>query len=412
MTLPPIILFDDLKGRFGPMADLRAGFEIRTGIDTTVRRIDRWATSNGGAIAALWVEEALVAMVASRATVPVNELSTIGARVCLLNGRLLIPERDQLPTPGEAIVDDEDAVIVAHLDANHARAFLASGSLPDGVRVHRLDRSPLARRPWDILAALPRSIDFDIHADRPVHALEAAPATVVGDHLVSIHAGARLWPGVVLDAEHGPIAIHDGAVIRPSATLTGPCSIGPGAVVADQATIRGSTVIGPRCKVGGEISGTIFQGCSNKAHDGFLGDSYVGKWVNLGAGTTNSNLLNTYGDVSIRLDANHPRERSGRTFLGAIIGDHAKLAIGTRVMTGTTIGVGAMIATSTPPPSLVPRFAWLVDGGPSSVGDLSEPRRWRWDRFEETMRTVMARRGVTPDDAYVAAVRATYDADA
>ena len=96
---------------------------------------------------------------------------------------------------------------------------------------------------------------------------------------------------------------------------------------------------------------------------GHLGDSLVGEWVNFGAGSVNSNLLNTYGDVAMRLEPDGSTERTGRQFMGCVVGDHVKFAIGTRIMTGTTIGTGSMIASSTPPPSCTPRFTWLTDAG-------------------------------------------------
>ncbi len=159
--------------------------------------------------------------------------------------------------------------------------------------------------------------------------------------------------------------------------------------------MKASTVVGPHCRIGGEIGGTIVQGHSNKSHDGHLGDSFVGEWVNIGAGSDNSNLLNTYGEVVARLEPDGGLLRTGRRFWGSVVGDHAKLAIGTRLMTGTTIGTGAMIAQSTPPPALVPRFAWATDAG---------TRTFRLDRFLETARAMMARRGQAPGPALVAAL--------
>ncbi|MFO0873225.1 MAG: putative sugar nucleotidyl transferase [Phycisphaerales bacterium] len=395
----PLVLFDDDLGRFGPMVDLRAAFEIRTGAETTARRVARRA---GDRLACFWVPARLRAMVAERSTLPVNVLPE-APRLALLNGRLLRHDGLGDCPPDEALVEDGTGdVVAATLTRADAEAFLRDGTLPAHVARRSSAALRMVRRPWEILAALETTIAHDISHDRPREAREAAPATVVGEHPVSIERSAVLWPGVVIDAEHGPVAIHERAVVRAHATLCGPCVVGAGATVAEQAVIRPRTVIGPMCRVGGEVSGTIFQGFANKAHDGFLGDSYVGKWVNLGAGTTNSNLLNTYGEVSMRLAPDAPRERTGRQFLGAIIGDHAKLAIGTRLMTGTTIGTGAMIATSASPPSSVPAFAWLTDDASSTS------KRWRIDRFEETMRTVMARRGEEVGEAYCAAVRRVF----
>jgi UDP-N-acetylglucosamine diphosphorylase/glucosamine-1-phosphate N-acetyltransferase len=187
-------------------------------------------------------------------------------------------------------------------------------------------------------------------------------------------------------------------VVRPFAVLVGPCVVCEGSIVAEHARLKASTVIGPRCRVGGEIGGTIFQGSSNKAHDGHLGDSFVGEWVNIGAGSDNSNLLNTYGEVIVRLESDGGLVRTGRQFWGSVIGDHVKLAIGTRLMTGTTIGTGAMVALSRPPATLVPRFAWLTDGAEG-------PRSYRFDKFMETARAMMSRRGDAPTPEVEARLR-------
>jgi UDP-N-acetylglucosamine diphosphorylase/glucosamine-1-phosphate N-acetyltransferase len=195
--------------------------------------------------------------------------------------------------------------------------------------------------------------------------------------------------------------IGAGVVVRPFAVLVGPCAILDGSTVAERSLIKASTVIGPHCRAGGEIGGTIFQAYSNKSHDGHLGDSFVGEWVNIGAGSDNSNLLNTYGEVIVRLEADGGLTRTGRQFWGAVIGDHVKLAIGTRLMTGTTIGTGAMIACSRSPATLVPRFSWLTD---SADG----PKSFRIDKFLETARAMMSRRGKAPTPAVEAAIRALH----
>jgi len=399
-TNAPLILFDDGQGRFGPLTDLRAAFEIRSGADSTVRRVARWAS---GRLSSLWVPRHLAPLIAARSPIPVN-VAPEGTVLALLNGRLLLPDQVPRPELGQILVDHEGHAIAALLDRAGAMALLEAAGPTDVAGISGVERvvvegTALIRRPWDLFASLGRTIAHDGLAERPRLAREPGPAVVIGDHPVVIEASARLWPGVVIDAEQGPVIVRGRAVIRPHATLAGPCAIGEGSTVLDHAVIRPNTVVGPMCKVAGELAGTIFQGFANKAHEGFLGDSYVGKWANIGAGTTGSNLLNTYGEVVMRLDPESPRERSGRQFLGALIGDHAKLAIGTRLMTGTVIGTGAMVACTAPPPPTVSAFAWLTD---ESRG---ERRCWRFDRFEETMRTVMRRRDREPDAAYVSRLR-------
>ena len=143
--------------------------------------------------------------------------------------------------------------------------------------------------------------------------------------------------------------------------IQGPCFVGWHSTVMPLALIRGGTSIGPQCKVGGEVSNAIILGSSNKSHEGFLGDSYLGEWVNLGAGTTTSNLKNTYGEVSIKIGT---REiPSGHNFLGSLIGDHTKTAIHTRLMTGTYVGYCCMLAANGSSPRFVPSFSFCTERG-------------------------------------------------
>ncbi len=164
----------------------------------------------------------------------------------------------------------------------------------------------------------------------------------------------------------------------------------------ERATIRQNTAVGPWCKVNGEIGGVLFQGYSNKAHDGYLGDSFVGEWVNLGAGTTNSNLLNTYGEVITRATPDGKHERTGETFLGAIIGDHVKTAICTRIMTGSVLHTGGMFATTAAVSGCVAPFTWATDAG---------QRPYRFEKFIEVARAAMSRRKITPSGAYTTLLR-------
>ena len=146
-------------------------------------------------------------------------------------------------------------------------------------------------------------------------------------------------------------------------------------------------MFGPRSTVRGEISTSVFLGFSNKAHDGFLGHSVVGTWVNLGAGTTTSNLKNTYGEV--QLEVGTERIATGRQFLGTLFGDHAKTAIGTLLGTGTVVGAGANLFGTRRPESMVPAFAWGTD---------DPGRRLACRMFLQTAARVLPRRNVAFDD--------------
>ena len=252
---------------------------------------------------------------------------------------------------------------------------------------------PTIQSPWDILEHLPTLIEHDLQHTKPLFSEYEAKS--FGDHRIDVHPGASLLPGVVLDASMGAIRIEEGAVIHPNAVLIGPCWIGKESRVYEHTLIRMNTSIGPMCKVSGEIGGTIFQGYSNKCHTGHLGDSVIGEWVNFGAGTSNSNLLNTYGEVIVtNLDGK--RYKTERQYVGCFIGDHVKFAIETRIMTGTIVGTGAMIASSAPVPSPTQRFAWLTDKG---------ERQYQIEKFLDVAKTVMKRREQELDSATEAMLR-------
>jgi UDP-N-acetylglucosamine diphosphorylase/glucosamine-1-phosphate N-acetyltransferase len=195
--------------------------------------------------------------------------------------------------------------------------------------------------------------------------------------------GATLEPGVVLDAQKGAIVLERGVVVRAGTRLEGPLWLREETQVSGGA-LRGVSA-GPHCRLHGEISHSVFSGYANKSHDGFLGHSVVGAWVNLGAGTITSNLKNTYGPI--RLDLGAERIETGRTNLGTLFGDHAKTAIGTLMPTGAVVGAGAQLFGGPRAPKHVPPFAW--GGDTDAVMTL--------EAFLAVAARVLPRRGVTVD---------------
>jgi UDP-N-acetylglucosamine diphosphorylase/glucosamine-1-phosphate N-acetyltransferase len=179
---------------------------------------------------------------------------------------------------------------------------------------------------------------------------------MINDESILIGSGAVIKSGVVLDATDGPIAIGDHAVVMPNASLIGPVSVGAGSIVKSGAKILEGTSIGEVCKVGGEVDCTIFGNYTNKAHDGFIGHSYLGEWVNIGAASNNSDLKNNYS--SVRMWCAGSFKDTGRQFLGTIIGDHTKTGINTIFNTGTVVGFNCNIYSSEMPPKFVPSFSW------------------------------------------------------
>jgi UDP-N-acetylglucosamine diphosphorylase/glucosamine-1-phosphate N-acetyltransferase len=173
---------------------------------------------------------------------------------------------------------------------------------------------------------------------------------------IFIEDGAKVW-GCTLNAETGSIYIGKNATIMEGSCIRGPFSIGENSVVKMGSTIYGATTIGPNCVVGGEIKNSIFFECSNKAHHGYLGDSAIGAWCNLGAGTTNSNVKNTAGNIDyISTDASHRFAAGSKA--GLLMGDYSRTAIQTSINTGTMVGVCCNIFGNEFPPKTMKSFRW------------------------------------------------------
>lgn len=177
---------------------------------------------------------------------------------------------------------------------------------------------------------------------------------------VFIEPGVKL-ENCIMNAADGPIYIGKNATIMEGSMLKGPIAICEGAVVKMGTRIYGATTIGPYCTVGGEVKNSVLFGYSNKAHDGYLGDSVLGEWCNLGAGTTNSNVKNNAGEVKYCVDADK-KEMSAGTKGGLMMGDYSKAAINTSFNTGTVVGVCCNIIAPGLTPKLIPNFSWGADG--------------------------------------------------
>ncbi len=187
--------------------------------------------------------------------------------------------------------------------------------------------------------------------------------------------------GTVLDATAGPIVIDDNVRIEPNAIINGPCFIGSNSIIRAGAKIGGGTSLGAECRVGGEVEETVISPYSNKQHEGFLGHSYIGSWVNIGAGSCNSDLKNNYSKV--RAWNSGKIMETGRRFLGSVVGDHSKIAINSKIDTGTVIGFNSNIISSGFPPKFVPSFTWKLE---------PEYAEYELERAVETAELMMDRR--------------------
>ncbi len=386
------ILFNDAKGTLSPLNDLRPAHAIRTGAMTTAERLTRAFDLEPIGIV---VPNDLKELTAEQSGVPVNEPPADNDdEILLINGRCPLPiDAIRNLKVGEVAIEKETADMVAVcLKSSDVRSLLSGGN-PE-MKTIEIDDTVLMRSPWDWKKFRDRclAVDLDLLIKDMPKVDQAPPGVIIlGEQGVAIHPDAVVMPGVILNSELGPVVIEENATIRPGSIITGPAYIGPGSTVLEQSNIKPNTAIGPVCKVAGEIGGTIFQGYANKAHAGHLGDSWIGEWSNLGADTTNSNLLNTYAEVNARAHKDSKMERTGQTFLGVTMGDHTKTAIGTRIMTGAIVGTGVMYAAAQAMTGTITAFAWITDGGEKS---------FRLGKFVDISLTVMGRRGIKQSQAY------------
>ncbi len=381
-----IILFDgEVRTALLPFTWTRPVAELRPGI-LTIRQ--KWERALGGK-ASFITEEYL----SDKYPISMAEDNYI------INGAILpTPElvaRIRALDVNEAYVFD-DELVAARIDKDLFDKLLEEEEVEE-LTSYELEGLELlqVRRLWDLFLLNDRAIrlDFDL-LTRGRRSQPLGPSnTVIGGGEVFVEEGAVV-EGATLNAAAGPIYIGKGAQVMEGSLLRGPLAICDHAVIKMGARVYGGTTIGPWCKVGGEVQNVVFLGYSNKAHDGYLGNSVIGEWCNLGADTNCSNLKNDYSEVKLWSYAREGFVRTGRQFCGLFMGDHSKCGINTMFNTGTVVGVSANIFGAGYPRNFIPSFAWGGPGGWST---------YRLDKAIATAERVMARRRVplTPDDRLI-----------
>jgi len=397
-----VVIFEDAGYRnLLPLTYWRTAWELRVGYGTL---LDHALASVESDDVRLYCRAALARTTADRFQQPVN-IPPSGDRAMLINGRLLLTTP---LNPGSlpAVQWHDDDPIVIHADRRCLDHLTPETLLDRAAAKHALTRLPthrfvenpqLMNYPWDLVHANASMLHLGWQrAGEPAECLGRIchGAHLLNDHAIRVGRGTTVKPGVILDAENGPIFIADNVTISPNVSIEGPCYIGDGSLIQPGAVLRDAMSIGRRCKVGGELESSIMHGFSNKQHDGFLGHTYVAEWVNLAADTVNSDLKNTYG--TIRVPINGVEVESGRMFVGLTIGDHSKTGIGQMFPTGAVVGFGANVATCEFAPKFVPSFTWLTNGVRS---------RYDPDRCLEVAKRAMARRQVTMTGAEEALFR-------
>lgn len=376
-----VFVDDAIARRFEPFALTRPVCELRAGA-LLIR--ERW-------VHALGTEAA--GFVSARHLADFDEPSSVrAARRTIKKGTILVNARCAIalaPAPAADIWTCGARVAAIRLsrdiDASELEdAPLDSLASKEGRRVEV--QGWWMGHVWDFVDHLAAMLTPDVASlGRPAHALKREDVLRSGAHEVFAEPGAEVEPQVYFDCTAGPVLVRHGAHVQAFTRIVGPCVVGADSQVGGDKIATSS--IGDVCKVHGEVSSSIFLGHANKGHDGFLGHSYLGRWVNLGAGTITSNLKNNYGSVAFWTPEGE--QDTGMQFLGTFFGDHAKTGIGTPLNTGSLIGTGANVYGGAMPPKLVPPFAW-GDQPPYSV--------YRMDKFLEAAKRMMARRHVELTD--------------
>ena len=383
---------------------------LRFGAETISDRIARWSgTECDGAL----VRGALQAFEEEGSVRGTSAPAAAGS------GGMLFWDSRAIPAVGSPRPEFGGRPSVIQIDGRYAGLWLppgrplppSAGDLPDGLSPD--DRSGLTAddgpvpvqtvdgvwldAPWNLIDLNRSFLQADLEAFHGLgpdggpthHRYAGSPGVwIERHHPVWVEDDVDIGPGVVIDAREGPVKLDQGVRVSGPARLVGPLHLAWDTWVLGGSVATSS--IGPVCKVHGEVSDTVMLGWSNKAHAGHLGHALLGRWVNLGAHTSNSDLRNDYGSVKVRIGGD--RVDTGITKLGAVLGDHVKTGIGTLLPTGAMIGAGTQIATGGLTPATVPPMTWLTSDG-------AVP--YRFDRFSATMRAAMARRYVVPLDGMV-----------
>lgn len=369
------ILFDDKTWeQLLPLTFTRPVSEIRIGILTLKEKWEKYLQDSCSYFTQEYLQEKFPITV---------EDDNLFINSSLIPTAELLSEIENIE-PGQ-VLKYRETVCALRLNKEEAQNFDPENCC-QGSSIQTISDCSKINHPWDIFSMNGDSIeqDFKLITKGRKSQLLSKTNNIIGDHEIFIERGAVV-EFANLNVKNGPIYIGKGAEIMENSAIRGPFAICTQSAVKMGAKIYGPTTIGPHSKVGGELNNVVIFGYSNKAHDGFLGNSVIGEWCNLGADTNNSNLKNNYAEVKLW---NYQTERFAKTglqFCGLIMGDHSKCGINTMFNTGTVVGVAANIFGDGFPRNFIPSFAW---GGSHGFTET------RINTAFEVAQRVMERRGL------------------
>jgi UDP-N-acetylglucosamine diphosphorylase/glucosamine-1-phosphate N-acetyltransferase len=236
--------------------------------------------------------------------------------------------------------------------------------------------------------------DFELITKGRTSVQLSSTNTIIGDHqLIFLEEGAKVEASI-LNTTNGPIYIGKNAEIMEGSIVRGGLGMCEESALKLGTKVYGATTLGPHCKVGGEVNNVIFQAYSNKGHDGFLGNSVIGEWCNLGADTNTSNLKNNYGKVKTYSFRTQKQEQTDVQFMGLVMGDHSKSGINTMFNTATVVGVSSNLFGAEFPNKYIPSFQWGTSG-----------EIYNYDKAIESANSMMERRGLQLTSAEISILK-------
>jgi UDP-N-acetylglucosamine diphosphorylase/glucosamine-1-phosphate N-acetyltransferase len=377
-----IIVYEDKHEKFYPLVTLFPQFGLRIGMKTIAEHTG------------LFFKRANISFVARgqfRMKKVVARDSTL-----YLSSRLLLTENFSIPRKDTRLKVGTDTVGFVKYSPPFPASCEEVADTAVAIRGSKQIKGIVLNNIWDLIGWREETLIRQYRLQRKIGRIKKGIHIIGNKKNMFVAKSAEIHKHVSFDVSDGPVYIDSGAVIRPFSLIIGPSYVGPGTIV-ERAKVTKSS-IGPVCRIGGEVESCIFQGYSNKCHEGFIGHSFVGEWVNLGALTTNSDLKNNYGLVRVKIG--RKEFDSGLMKVGCFIGDHTKLGIGTLIPTGAVIGSFVNYAGGGMLPRYVADFKWAIQ---------EKQKPYELDKAIKTAKIVMKRRNVKMSKQYESIVRTLHD---
>ena len=391
-----LILFDCHKTRENllPFTHTRPVADIRVGILTIREKWEKLLNQKSFSLTENYLEDKFAAVGAPSPSIYINGAFLPDEK--LVEAIQKLGALQSLTCRGEPVAFKTDK---HHLNYENFEAIV-KGFTP----VEYSGATQSIQHLWDIFKLNSDSIKADfalLTKGRKSQALSATNQVVGDSNAVFLEPGAQVECSI-LNTKGGPIYIGADAEIMEGCAIRGPFAMGEHAVLKMLAKVYGASTLGPHCKVGGELNNVVFFSYSNKAHDGFLGNSVIGEWCNIGADTNNSNLKNNYSEVEIFNYREGKAANTGLIFCGLFMADHAKSGINTMFNTGTVVGVSANIFGGDFPPKFIPSFSW---------GNSRWLRTYELDKSLEVAAKMMERRDIKLSDADIKILKTVFERD-